>query len=178
MHRKFVHLMGCLLMVTGTAFAAADSAATAPAAKTLLMLDFELIDEQLGSVPFPGKEERLRMVGERLRERFVAEGLYRVLDAAPIARDIGEVQARSSFLGCNGCELDLARKLGAQRVLLAWVQKVSNLILNLNIEIRDVESGRSVLNKSVDMRGNNDLSWQRAVDYMVRDMVERNQRNL
>jgi hypothetical protein len=57
------------------------------------------------------------------------------------------------------------------------VQKVSNLILNLNIEIRDASTGRAVLAKSVDRRGNTDQSWQRGVDFLVRDMVEKGQGN-
>ena len=83
--------------------------------------------------------------------------------------------ARQSLLGCNGCEVDIARKAGADRILLAWVQKVSNLILNINIEVRDAETGKVVLAKSVDLRGNTDKSWQRGIDFMVRDMVENEQ---
>jgi len=53
------------------------------------------------------------------------------------------------------------------------VQKVSNLILNINIEIRDVEADRVVLTKSVDIRTNNDQSWERGMRFLVRDLVER-----
>jgi len=55
------------------------------------------------------------------------------------------------------------------------VQKVSNLILNINIEIKSVASGQTILNKSVDIRGNTDQSWSRGISYMVRDMVEKKQ---
>jgi len=34
-----------------------------------------------------------------------------------------------------------------------------------------------VLTKSVDLRGNTDQSWQRGIDFMVRDMVEKKQGN-
>jgi hypothetical protein len=61
--------------------------------------------------------------------------------------------------------------------LLAWVQKVSNLILNINVKVLDAETGQVVLAKSVDLRGNNDQSWQRGIDFMVRDMVEKKQGN-
>ena len=60
-------------------------------------------------------------------------------------------------------------------MLTAWVQKVSNLILNLNIEVKDVSTGEVTLKKSVDIRGNTDQSWQRGISYMVRDMVEKKQ---
>ena len=67
--------------------------------------------------------------------------------------------------------------LGADRVMTAWVQKVSNLILNINIQINDVASGQPLLNKSVDIRGNTDASWERGIRYMVRSMEEKGQGN-
>jgi hypothetical protein len=145
--------------------------------KKLLVLEFELIDDQKNVVPFPEQEARLAMVSQRLREALVKEELYDVIDSAPVAQLIRTEAARQSLLGCNGCELDIARKAGADLILLAWVQKVSNLILNINIKVRDAKTGQDVLTKSVDLRGNNDQSWQRGIDFMVRDIVEKNQGN-
>jgi len=51
------------------------------------------------------------------------------------------------------------------------VQKVSNLILNMNVYIADVKSGRTVLTKSVDLRGNTDESWSRSLRYLVKNSV-------
>jgi hypothetical protein len=56
------------------------------------------------------------------------------------------------------------------------VQRVSHLILNLNLAVWDVPDDRMTLTKSVDIRGDNDESWRRGVDYMLRDMVERRAR--
>ena len=61
--------------------------------------------------------------------------------------------------------------------MTAWVQKVSNLILNINIQIRDVQSGLIVLTRSVDIRGNTDVSWLRGVRYLARSMEEQQQGN-
>jgi len=36
-----------------------------------------------------------------------------------------------------------------------------------------VDSGRTLLNKSIDIRGNTDQSWSRGISYMVRDMVQK-----
>jgi len=67
--------------------------------------------------------------------------------------------------------------MGVRYVAAGWVQKVSNLILNVNVEIREVGSNRVVLVKSVDMRGNNDDSWLRAVRYLVRDIEKKRAAN-
>lgn len=62
---------------------------------------------------------------------------------------------------------DLRSQLGVDRVGICWVQKVSNLILNINLRIEDVASGATVFQRSVDIRGNNDLSWQRGMNALV-----------
>jgi hypothetical protein len=43
--------------------------------------------------------------------------------------------------------------------------------------VYDVKAGRPILSKSVDMRGNDDVSWRRAVRFLVRDMAEKRERN-
>jgi hypothetical protein len=40
-----------------------------------------------------------------------------------------------------------------------------------------VPAGKVIFSKSVDMRGNADESWQRAVRYLVRDMAEKRANN-
>jgi hypothetical protein len=68
---------------------------------------------------------------------------------------------------CNGCELQVGRKLGVERVAVCWVQKISNLILNINLRVEDVATGKPVFQRSVDIRGTTELSWQRGVKSLV-----------
>jgi hypothetical protein len=139
-----------LILIAAGLLAAGDShAAAQQPLKKLLMLEFELIDEQEDLVPFAEKEARLAMVSQRLREALIKEELYDVIDSAPVAHLIRTEAARQSLLECNGCELDIAREAGADRVLLAWVRKISNLILNINIEVRDAKTGEVVLGKTL-----------------------------
>ena len=67
--------------------------------------------------------------------------------------------------------LRFAHELGAKYSVTGWVQKVSNLILNVNIVMRDAETGQMIWGKSVDVRGNTDESWSRALDYLVRNYL-------
>ncbi len=144
---------------------------------SIAVLDFELIDDTQDKNPetLAAQQKRLALVSEQLRKELNQAGLYRVLDNAPAADFIARLRAGQELHSCNGCELDIGSNLGADFVLTAWVQKVSNLILNLNIEIKNVATGQKVLNKSVDIRGNTDQSWSRGITYMVRDMVEKKQ---
>ena len=45
---------------------------------------------------------------------------------------------------------------------------MSNLILNINLYIEDVQTGKLKFVKSVDIRGNTDEFWRHGLDYMLR----------
>jgi len=145
--------------------------------KTIAILDFDLIDDQRDLAPATVEYQRLRVIRDQLQEEFVKNGLYRVVDLAPASELIKKYRSEQQLYACNGCELEIARALRAERVLVGWVQKVSNLILNINIQIEDAATGAVLLNKSVDLRGNTDETWRRGVSYLVKSMVEKGQGN-
>jgi Protein of unknown function (DUF2380) len=74
---------------------------------------------------------------------------------------------------CNGCDVAMATELGADYALAGEVQKVSNLILNLNLVLRDADTGKIVRAGSVDIRGNTDESWQRGFRYLLKNIIFR-----
>ncbi|MGH8718320.1 MAG: DUF3280 domain-containing protein [Burkholderiales bacterium] len=143
--------------------------------KTIAVLDFGIIDDTGETAKEAAQQERLQMISDQLRRELEEKKLYDVLDNAPAKDLIAEYKSGTYLYQCNGCELVIARELGADKVLTAWVQKVSNLILNINIEIKDVKTGEVTLKKSADIRGNTDQSWSRGISYMTRDMVEKGQ---
>ena len=65
----------------------------------------------------------------------------------------------------------LAKSLGAEQAITGLVQKVSNLILNINIYVRDARTGDMVAAASADIRGNTDQSWSRGVGWLVRNRL-------
>jgi hypothetical protein len=142
---------------------------------TVAVLPFELIDDQHELAPASAEYARLPLITARISEGLQAKGLYRVLDTQPARLLIDDSRSRESLHNCNGCELTIGKALNTDRVLVGWVQKVSNLILNINIRVEDVLTGAVVLQKSVDIRGNTDDSWRRGVDALLRDMVEKRQ---
>ncbi|MGC2717077.1 MAG: DUF2380 domain-containing protein, partial [Pseudolabrys sp.] len=60
------------------------------------------------------------------------------------------------------------RKAWADWAAWGTVQKVSNLILNINVYMEDARTGKLQFVKSVDIRGNSDESWRRGLDYLLR----------
>ena len=79
--------------------------------------------------------------------------------------------AVSSIRGCNGCEIEFGRRLGVPTIAFGWVQKVSNLILNINLVVRDTATGRILAAGSVDIRGNTDESWRRGGIYLLNHRI-------
>jgi hypothetical protein len=134
------------------------------------VFDFELVDTSLqGEVDGPRSDEqgRLMRAGDQVRKALADSGRFTVLDIAPV-----NVAAHGSNLqACGGCEVALARQLGADLVITGTVQKVSNLILNINFYLRDVHTGQLVTAMSADMRGNTDESWTRAANYLLRNRL-------
>ncbi len=151
--------------------AAASEAETPANAPKLAVLDLELSGD-LGGPEFTAEHEaRLKTESARLRQDLERTRLYHVLDNAPAQGAIDRLKSQQAFLhDCNGCDLDVGRQLQADLVLVAWVNRVSGLILTLTYEIHDVKSGQIASRKSYDFRGDSDNTWNHAVDYMVRDL--------
>jgi hypothetical protein len=152
--------------------------AESPAPKRAAVMDFELVNEMRDyetEESQAAQQRRLALISDALRREFDQRGMYRTADNSAAAKLIADQRARQDLRNCNGCELDIGRALGADVVILCWVQKVSNLILNLNIEVKDVASGKTLYTKSVDLRGNTDNSWLRGINYMVDSIAEKKQ---
>jgi Protein of unknown function (DUF2380) len=145
-------------------------AAPSEAATKIAVFDFELIDTSLqGEVDGPRKDEqeRLARAAVQLRQALADSGRFQVLDIAPVS-----VAAHNSNLqACGGCEVKLAQQIGADLVITGVVQKVSNLILNMNINLHDVHSGQQVAVMSADLRGNTDESWTRTMGWLIRNRM-------
>lgn len=158
----------CLLIAV---FHPALSSAGAAAPARIAVFDFELIDSSLqGEMTGadPADRARLRLIQQELQERLVASGRFQLVDTASVA---DQVAAAGRLWSCNGCEVPLARRLNAELALIGWVQKVSNLILNLNVVIRDVSTGEQVFASSVDIRGNTDESWLHGIRYLLNNRL-------
>jgi hypothetical protein len=129
--------------------------------------DFELIDtSQEGSSP--DQDRRLRLISDALRRQLAASGRYTVVDIAPVR---ARLAAGPALTGCNGCELDAARVLGAELVAVGVVHKMSTLILSMRLLIREVPSGNGRLLATASIRGNTDESWLHDINWLVRNRI-------
>jgi hypothetical protein len=156
----------CLLVSAGLVSAGAPAAAadSAPVPR-VVFFGFHLINTSLEPTK-PAEESRIRLLDDLFRDRVGASGRFAFIAIPP---DVREKLAAGPDVGrCNGCERDIGRKLGADLAAWGTVQKVSNLILNINLYMEDVQSGKMEFVRSVDIRGNTDDSWRHGLDYMLR----------
>jgi hypothetical protein len=148
------------------------SGTVAYAAPKAAVFEFELIDSSLDGEMIGTTDAewaRLAEMAPRLRKLLTEEGIYEVLSIEPVAKE-----ARASNLqACGFCDARMARELGADLAVTGTVQKVSNLILNINLFVRDTRSNALVKMGSVDIRGNTDESWFRGLRYLVRNRMYR-----
>jgi hypothetical protein len=157
-------------LLAALALGAAEGA-RADEAKTAAVFDAVFVNSSPQETS-PEEAARLQRMTAALKRALETTGQYRVIDLAPVESQIDAVK---DIHDCNGCEVELAKKAGAQIAVVAWTQKVSNLILNLNIRIEDVATGETLKGGSVDIRGNTDQTWDRGLKYLLEEHVLRGQ---
>ena len=138
--------------------------AAAPAAsdqvRTVVLLSVQFLNSREDLEPTTGAERaRLASLGEVFKSKLEASGRYKFL---PIPDDeAAKIAAGPEIGNCGGCEFDYGKQLGGD--IAAWivVQKVSDLILNINVYAVDVAAKKLAFVHSDDVRGDTDESWTR-----------------
>ena len=156
-------VLGCLCFA-GTAEAAVH--APVPTAIFPFVLDDTSLQGQEQG-PSEDQQKRLAALDSQLGDALLHSGCCSVADLSPVAKQAQAMDMQD----CNGCEVDLARKVGAKISVTGWVQKVSNLILNINLVARNVTTGKVISAGSVDIRGNTNESWSRGLSYLLRNRL-------
>lgn len=156
----FVALMAALLLPS----LPMSIAGAAP--PRLAFLGVRIQNDNEGLEPTTEAErKRMAAIGKQFTAALAKSGEYEIV---PMTDDIRAEIARGQAVGhCGGCEADYGKALKADRVAWIVVQKVSNLILNMNVYMADVSNDKYTFIKSVDIRGNTDESWSRSLRYLL-----------
>jgi hypothetical protein len=142
----------------------AGVAEAAPA--RLAFLGVRIQNDNEGLEPTTDAERnRMASIGKQFTSALAASGNYEIV---PLTPEVQSKLASGQAVGhCGGCESDYGKALNADRVAWITVQKVSNLILNMNVYVVDPQAQKYVFIKSVDIRGNTDESWSRSLKYLL-----------
>ena len=125
------------------------------------------------SDPVPGvpskkeaEDKRREMISARLREHLAKSG-FDVVDTTPFAAKV----AAANLQACGNCADGFARELGADYAFTGGVYKVSELVLSMSVLVHDAQTSQPVTSATVDLRGNTDEAWRRAIDYLYRNVL-------
>jgi hypothetical protein len=168
MRRAFAGVLCVCLTTTGIP-------AVAMAAQKTVVLPFDLIlqkkeeDFFIGAgKPSPAEQARLQAINDELRNILAADGEHEVIDNSPIAKDI---EAAAPIVDCNGCEIDLAKKLNGEVLYTGLVDKASETLLNMRIMEIDVATGQLKRAGNVVVQGNTDEAWLRGVRWLMKNKL-------
>ena len=136
----------------------------------LALFNFELLDTSLeGEMRGPQADERDRLIriSDQVRTQVTESSKFQLLDISPVKA----AAEGSNLQACGGCDVQYAQRIGADLVITGVMKKISTLILNLTIFVRDVHTGQLITAMNADFRGNTDESWTRATSYLVRNRL-------
>jgi hypothetical protein len=113
---------------------------------------------------------RLREFEASLRTDLAAGGKVRnvTLDCPPNACSVGDIDADRL--------LDKAQAAGAAYLLISSFHKLSTLVQWAKFDIVDVKTRNVVFNRLVTFRGDNDKAWRHAESFIVREILDHEER--
>ncbi|MGQ0673159.1 MAG: DUF3280 domain-containing protein [Hyphomicrobium sp.] len=161
-------MVPALIAVSGGVSVAEPVSASKPV--TVVFLGIEFINDNEGYEPTSDAERaRLKNVEDTFITRLGGSGQYSFL---PLSAEVRAQVAKGQSIGeCGGCEIEFGKQLKAERVAWIRVQKVSNLILNMNVYMADVATAKMTFVRSVDMRGNADETWTKSINWLIKNYI-------
>lgn len=143
---------------------AATPALSAPKAA---IFPFDIRDAEIEGDVFAKPKDtdiaRMRLVAEELKSLMTKSGAYEVVDLAPFAADI---EKASPFNKCDACEVEIAKKAGADLAVTGFVDKLSDALISLQLFVRDTATGEMKKTMSAEVRGNTDELWLHGIRYL------------
>lgn len=157
-----------LLSVASFAILPGASKAAEPHNTAFLGVHFQN-DNEMYEPTSDAERNRIEKIGQIFTSKLTESTKYRFVEISPDLK--ARIAAGQAPGACGGCEVDYGKEIGTQWIAWVNVQKVSNLILNLNVYIADVRNNKMVFVKSVDIRNNSDEGWERAINYLLKNYL-------
>ena len=138
----------------------------------LVVLEPELEGDLEDQSRVPGWNRKIAALDAFLRKELAARNLYTVLSNEPASDLIERDKTRREVHDCLPCIHDVGQRLGADRVLVVWVNRMSELVMFLSARVVDPSTGDLIVGRSMTFRGDNDLAWNKAADFFLRQLAE------
>jgi len=163
-HSSLIISLGVAMSLLGIGSAQADQPVK------IAVLSAQLQNDHAAWVPTTDAErQRMVKIEDIFKSMLEASGRYKFIPVNPSIQQ--RIDKDQKMGACAGCEIGYGKEIGVAQVAWIEVQKVSELILNINVYISSVDSGQPIFLKSVDLRGNTDESWQHSMKYLVQNYL-------
>lgn len=153
------------LIALATAALVVSQAAVAAPKVAVFPFDIRDVEQEGELIPKLKPEDlrRMKLVADELKTLMQKDATYEVVDLTPLAK---EVEEKSPFDKCNGCEADIAKKAGADLAVTGFVDKLSDALISLQLFARDAETGKLTKSMSAEIRGNTDELWLHGIRWL------------
>ncbi len=132
--------------------------------QTIAFFGFRFINSS-SMPPSEGEPNRIKLLDTSVKEKLTASGHFSVL---PVSDEILAEIAKEQHFGECQCEAEFGKRVGAK--LMGWgtVEKISDVLLTINLYIADVDTNQFKFVKNVNIRDNDDASWLRGLRWLLR----------
>jgi Protein of unknown function (DUF2380) len=164
--------LAAFLIFGPLAVSVCSAAADPPAqpAKSVALLNVQFLNDHEDLEPITSAERaRIALIASVFKAKLEASGRYAFVSIPADAA--AKISAGPEVGACGGCEFGYGKELGADTVAWIVIQKVSDLILNINVYMADVAAKKMAFVHSVDIRGDTDESWTRGITYLVKNYL-------
>jgi hypothetical protein len=137
----------------------------------IAVFDFELEDFSGGAGIIPESDqdrEQLRLATETVRRLLTESGRYSLVDVSHA--DAPDVTAHSLHK-CDGCDVPIARKLGADQSLVGIVSRITRTDYAVTFKLRDARTGASIAVEQTDLRIGANYSWNRGAAWLIKNRL-------
>lgn len=157
--------LASFVAVCATTTSAAQDPAPAPV--TLVVFAFELEDVSaagaLAKADAAKDADRLQAVTREARDLLAASGRYQLVDAGAA----GNQPTEPAIWRCDGCDVRIARTLGADRSLAGVVRRVAQTEYYVAFRLADAATGRVIDQQAAFFIGSDD-AWKSGVRSLLR----------
>ena len=148
-----------------------DKQVGAVAPVKLAVFDFELEDFSGGAGIIPESDqdrEQLRLATETVRRLLTESGRYSLVDVSQA--NAPDVTAHSLHK-CDGCDVPIARKLGADQSLVGIVTRITRTDYAVTFKLRDARTGAPIAVEQTDLRIGANYSWNRGAAWLIKNRL-------
>jgi hypothetical protein len=145
------------------------AAGAAPTPIKVAIFDFELEDFSAGASSAgvtSSDAKQLANVTETVRQLLAQSDRYTLIDVG--GADAPAVRTHT-LRDCNGCDADIALKLGAQQSLVGVVSRISRTEYVVKFQVRDAQTRTVVTAADSGLHMGADYSWSRGAAKLVKE---------